>query len=246
MTAYSCSCSSACTTTVKGKGKGKQSAPIPGQRGPLPLPSAPMSKPRLFYFDAPVSRGEECRLALHAAGVDFEDVRLSRDEWMARKPSTPYGSIPVLELPGHPPLAQTNAILVLLGRRYGLHPKDDFEAARHEAMMAHVEDLRAHAGPIIRISQPDEKKTQREAMVETFLPTWGSFTEKNITGDGPFFGGAALHVVDLKLYMAVRWFAGGNVDHVPATVFARFAKLTRLYEAVRDHEKVKSWGHRTS
>ena len=32
-----------------------------------------MSKPKLSYFDAPVSRGEECRLALHAANVDFED-----------------------------------------------------------------------------------------------------------------------------------------------------------------------------
>ena len=28
-----------------------------------------MSKPRLSYFDAPVSRGEECRLALAIAGV---------------------------------------------------------------------------------------------------------------------------------------------------------------------------------
>ena len=37
-----------------------------------------MSKPKLTYFDAPVSRGEECRLALHLAGIDFEDVRIKR------------------------------------------------------------------------------------------------------------------------------------------------------------------------
>ena len=37
-----------------------------------------MTKPKLTYFDAPVSRGEECRLALHLAGVDFEDDRLKR------------------------------------------------------------------------------------------------------------------------------------------------------------------------
>jgi hypothetical protein len=34
-----------------------------------------MNKPKLIYFDAPVSRGEECRLALHLAGIDFEDDR---------------------------------------------------------------------------------------------------------------------------------------------------------------------------
>jgi glutathione S-transferase len=36
---------------------------------------------RLIYFDAPVSRGEECRLALHLAGIDFEDVRINAAAW---------------------------------------------------------------------------------------------------------------------------------------------------------------------
>ena len=94
-----------------------------------------MTRPRLTYFDAPVSRGEECRLALHLAGVDFEDNRIQSSAWPALKEQMPYGALPVLELPGHPPFAQTNAILVLIGRRHGLHPSDDFEAARHEAMM---------------------------------------------------------------------------------------------------------------
>jgi hypothetical protein len=41
--------------------------------------------------------------------------------------------------------------------------------------------------------------------------------------------------------MAVRWLGGGNVDHVPATIFAPFAKLTRLHDAVRDDARVKAW-----
>ena len=90
-----------------------------------------MAKPRLIYFDAPVSRGEECRLALHLAGVDFEDVRIKFEAWPALKPQTPYGAMPVFELPGRPALAQTNAILLLIGRAHGLHPADEFEAARH-------------------------------------------------------------------------------------------------------------------
>src|SRR4029077_3598816 len=107
-------------------------------------------KPRLIYFDAPVSRGEECRLALHLAGIDFEDVLIKPAAWPAMKEQTPYGALPVLELPGHPPLAQTNAILAMIGRPHGLHPADDFEAARHEGMMQHVEDLRGVLGPTIR------------------------------------------------------------------------------------------------
>ncbi|HVV82865.1 MAG TPA: glutathione S-transferase family protein [Kofleriaceae bacterium] len=196
-------------------------------------------KPRLTYFDAPVSRGEECRLALHLAGVDFEDHRVKAADWPALKPTTPFGSMPVFEIPGHPPLAQANAILVLIGRRHDLHPKDDFEAARHEAMMGYVEDLRHHVSPTLRMGEP-EKKAAREALAAGYLPTWGANVEKQL-GDGPFFAGARLHVVDLKLHMAVRWFAGGKVDHIPATVFDAFPKLTRLYQAVREHEGVRAW-----
>ena len=198
-----------------------------------------MTKPRLIYFDAPVSRGEECRLALHLAGVDFEDVRIKSDAWPAMKERMPYGGLPVLELPGRPPLAHTNAILVLIGRRHGLHPTDDFEAARHEGMMQHVETLRAVVSPTLRMPEA-EKKAAREALVAGFLPSWAEAAEKNLL-HAPFFGGDKPQVVDLKLHMAVRWFIGGKVDHIPATIFSGYPRLIAVHDAVRDEPGVKSW-----
>jgi len=199
-----------------------------------------MTKPKLTYFNPPASRGEECRLAFHIAGVDFEDNRIPGPDWAALKPTTPFGSLPTLELPGKPTLAQSNAILVFIGRNHDLHPRDLFEAARHEAMMAHVEDLRAHVMPKLGISDPDEKMKARQALAEGYLPSWAGFVEKQL-GDGPFFAGDKLHVVDIKLYIAVRWFASGGVDHVPNTVFAAFPKLTRVFESVRDDARIKAW-----
>ncbi len=198
-----------------------------------------MTKPKLIYFDAPTSRGEECRLALHLAGIDFEDVRVNPAAWPAMKEQMPYGSLPVLELPGKPALAHSNAILVLIGRRHGLHPADDFEAARHEGMMQHVETLRAIVSPTLRM-EAAEKKAVREALVAGPLPAWATAAERNIL-DTPFFGGDKLQVVDLKLYMAVRWFIGGKVDHIPATIFAGYPRLIAVHDAVRDHPGVKAW-----
>ncbi|HJW52679.1 MAG TPA: glutathione S-transferase family protein [Burkholderiaceae bacterium] len=198
-----------------------------------------MNKPRLIYFDAPVSRGEECRLALHLAGIEFEDERIKPASWPAMKDQMPYGRVPVLVLPEGPPLAHSNAILVLIGRRHGLHPADDFEAARHEGMMQHVEDLRAVVAPTMRMEDA-EKRAAREAIVAGYLPEWARSAERNILGE-PFFGGEKIHVVDLKLHMAVRWFIGGKVDHIPATIFAGYPKLLRVHDAVRDHPAVKSW-----
>lgn len=198
-----------------------------------------MSKPRLTYFDAPVSRGEECRLALHLAGVDFDDNRVKPQDWPAIKPSTPYGAMPILDLPNKPSLAQSNAILVYLGREHGLHPSDNFEAARHEAMMSHCEELRGIVGPTLRMGDA-EKKAAREHIAANVLPAWAANAEKQI-GDGPFLAGNKLHVADLKLHMIVRWFNGGRVDHIPATIFDGYPKLVRVHDAVRDHAGVKAW-----
>jgi glutathione S-transferase len=151
----------------------------------------------------------------------------------------PYGSLPVFEVPGRPPFAHSNAILVLIGRRHGLHPKDDFEAARHEGMMQHVEDLRAALGPTIRMGEA-EKKTAREALVAGYLPQWAEAAERNI-GDGPYFGGTDIHVVDFKIHLVVRWLTSGKLDHIPATIFSGSPKLMRVHDAVRDHARVRDW-----
>jgi glutathione S-transferase len=204
----------------------------------------PMSKPRLIYFDFAGSRGEECRLALHLGGIDFDDVRIKNADWPALKPQTPFGSLPVLELPGKAPLAQSNAILVYVGRQCGLHPTDAYEAAQHEALMEYVEDLRHHVAPILRIADEAQKRMAREEFASNYLQTWGANVEKQL-GDHPFVSGAKLSVVDLKLYMIVRWYVSGTVDHVPTTVFDLYPKLKRIHQSVSDHAGVKIWLERT-
>jgi glutathione S-transferase len=204
-----------------------------------------MEKPKLTYFDIAASRGEECRLALHLAGVEFEDNRVKNTDWPALKPKTPFGSMPVFELPGRPPLAQSNAILVYLGREHGLHPSDHFEAARHEAMMAYVEDARHAIAPTLRMADP-EKKAAREALAANVLPQWAERTERQIADDGPFFAGGRIHVVDLKIFLMVKWIAGGKLDHIPATLWAASRKLNRVHDAVRDDARIKAWYARTA
>ena len=121
-------------------------------------------------------------------------------------------------MPGKPVLAQSNAILVLIGRHHGLHPKDDFEAARHEAMMERRRGPpRATSPPTLRITDEAKKRAAARSCGGD-LPTWARTSNAQL-GTG-LLRGRQLHVADIKLYMIVRWFASGAVDHVPATVFA--------------------------
>jgi glutathione S-transferase len=198
-----------------------------------------VTRPKLTYFDMPVSRGEECRLAFALAGVDFEDHRIARESWGELKPTMPFGALPILEVPGHPPIAQSNAILAYIGRRYGVHPTDLVEAARHEAVMAHVEDLRATLAWTGRNADEATKQRAREQLAATTIPAWAHFVEAQI-GDGPFYAGERPMVVDVKLYMGMRPFRRGVMDHIPTTVFDGFSKLVRLYDAVEAWAPVKA------
>ncbi len=203
-----------------------------------------MAKYKLTYFDFAGSRGEECRLALSVAGVDFEDHRIERSQWSAMKPTTPFGSLPFLQVAGKAPLAQSNAILSYVGRTHGLHPSDPWEAALHEAVMAAAEDLRVEVNATGSIEDPDEKRRVREQLVSGNMQTWGQRVERQITG--PFVSGERMHVVDIKIYQVVRAYRQGVIDHVPGTVFASFPKLEALYTAVHAHPKIAAWRDRAS
>jgi glutathione S-transferase len=198
-----------------------------------------MTKPRLTYFDQAASRGEECRLALFLAGVDFEDNRIPRSAWAELKPTTPFGSLPTFELPGKPPISQSNAILGYIGRTYGLLPADTWEAMRLESLMSAAEDLRHAVTRTFGIEDPAELLRRRRELVDGPIKTWAANMEKQIVG--PFASGGQLSVADLKLFIVMGWLKKGVLDHVPADVLAPFERLERLYASVKDHPRVVEW-----
>ncbi len=194
----------------------------------------------LTYFDFDGGRGEDSRLALSIAGVDFVDDRVKPANWPELKADTPFGGLPVLAIEGKGELGQSNAVLTYIGRTYDLHPKDLWEAARHEAIMAAVEELRDAMGATISIKDEAEKKRAREELASGLMQRWGASVEAQL-GEGPFLAGAELSVADLKLFVSVSFFIGGGADHIKSDVFAAFPKLMGLVEAVKAHPKVVAY-----
>lgn len=199
-----------------------------------------MSKPVLTYFDFPGGRGEAARLAFHISGADWTDDRFSGD-WPSKKSSTPFCALPVLNVPGKGEIGQSNAILSYIGREHGLLPADSWETARHEALMCAVEDLRAKVATTSRPDK-DEMRKVREDFANGYFQTWAGNVSAQI--QGPFVGGEALSVADLKLFVAMRSYTTGVYDHVPATILEPFTKITGLMEAVAAHPRVADWHSR--
>ena len=96
--------------------------------------------------------------------------------------------------------------------------------------MASAEDVRT-AGTAATSDDADTKRTLREAFADGPLKRWAANVQAQI--EGPFLGGDTLSVADLKVFVLMRWFVSGGVDHVSKDVFADFPKLT--HQAVSTH-----------
>jgi glutathione S-transferase len=199
-----------------------------------------MAKVKVTYFDIAASRGEEVRLALVLAGVDFDDERISRETFARTRSELPFPHLPILQIEGRGVFGQTNAILRLIGRQHGLYPEDPFEAARHDALMDAVEDLRARISPSMRMKDEVEKMAARHELAGDFIPLWAQSVERLI-GDGPFVAGDRPGVADIKLYVVYNWISRGILDGLPADLFAPYPRFGAVANAIKNHPAVVAW-----
>merc|ERR1712137_372054 len=69
-------------------------------------------------------RAEASRLMLAYKGVEYEDCRITNEQWAALKPKTPFGSLPLLCYNGME-LAQSMTIARFLARELNLAERLD-------------------------------------------------------------------------------------------------------------------------
>ena len=181
-----------------------------------------MTNYTLTYFDFAGGRGEPVRIALHAAGIDFGDKRLTFAEFSEMRQNTPFNALPVLEIDGAV-VTQSNAICRYIGKMAGLYPVDHLQALYCDETLDAVEDLSHHIGQTFGL-EGDALRTAREKLVDgwltTFLTGLGALLER---GGGRYFAGNALTIADLKVLMQTRWLRSGALDHVPADLLDRLA-----------------------
>ena len=196
-----------------------------------------MSKIKLVYFDFNGGRGEPVRIALHAAGIKFEDERLSFEQFNARRETLPFGSLPVMEIDGVT-VTQSSAMCAYAGKRAGLYPKDDLQALYCDEVMGVVEDMSHYIGPTIRMSGEEQKKA-REALVAGRLSTGLKGMSGLLKrGGGKYFADNRLTVADIKAYFQTRWLTSGALDHVPKDLVQKLAPNLVEHQARIEKESV--------
>ncbi len=181
-----------------------------------------MSSYKLTYFDFDGGRAEPIRIAFHAAGIDFEDNRISFPEFGEMRQSTRFNSVPVLEIDGAE-VTQSNALSRFVGKMAGLYPDDDLQALYCDEVMDALEDVSHYIVQTFGL-QDEELRLAREKLVDGWLSTYLRGLDGLLArGGGEYFADNRLTVADLKAFVQIRSLRSGNLDYVPTDLVERLA-----------------------
>ncbi|XP_005104780.1 probable glutathione S-transferase 7 [Aplysia californica] len=155
---------------------------------------------KLYFFDAR-ARGEISRLVLAAGGKPWEDVRVAGgEEWQKKtKPTTPFGTVPVLDIGGKQ-YGQSLAIASYLAKQYGLYGSSPLE----ELVIDEVQQLREDLfrNEAAHFNEKDEKVKAEKAKVlkeETYPRYLGYFTKILKDNGNVFVVGKKVSLADLVI-----------------------------------------------
>ncbi|CAP37609.1 Protein CBR-GST-5 [Caenorhabditis briggsae] len=192
---------------------------------------------KLTYFNGR-GAGEVIRQIFAHAGQDFEDVRVTMEQWPELKAGTPFGQLPYLEVDGKP-LAQSHAIARYLAREFKLNGQCPWEEAQVNALSDQFKDYSSEAKPYFYAKMgfgPGDVETLKK---DVFLPAFEKFFTflsnfLKASGSG-FLVGKSLTWIDLAVAQHSADLIAQGID------FSKFQDLKAHSEKIQAIPQIKKW-----
>lgn len=197
-----------------------------------------MSSYKLYYFNSK-GRAELIRWIFLQAGVPFEDVRLTDQDWAAFKSKTPYGKVPVLEIDGKQLLAGSGPIARYVAEEHGLAGSSAFENAEIASLYDLVEDLQNTM--VLMFFEKDESRQAelKQALKEKHLPEFLGIIEKRIADNGSPDGwiyGSKVTYVDLCVVLTTDF-----ISLMDADMLESYERVSKLKTTVESLPAIAKW-----
>jgi len=191
----------------------------------------------LVYFDGR-GRAELVRWELAYAGVEYEDKRISHQDWPNVKPTTPYGQLPYLEVGGKT-LPQSATIARYIARQHGLTGKDDWEAAQADAIVDYIGDALKPLAALFGEKDEAKKSALKDAFVKELIQPYLQTLERNLkannNGEG-YLVGSKPTWADFAIVVAL-----DNVVGMDTTVLDKYPTLKAHSQRVHELKGIKEW-----
>ncbi|CAN0093857.1 unnamed protein product [Laminaria digitata] len=179
----------------------------------------------LNYFGIP-ARGEATRVALAVAGVDYEDKRMSFEEFGASE----FKTVPVYQMDGTD-YTQSTALLRYAGKLGGQYPECPLASLKVDEIVMIAEDVFINLFSTMG-EKDDAKKMNKGANRHK--------VEANTAS--PFCVGGSLTIADIQIHAVIATVQAGFLTGIPTTMVEDMCpSLKDLDNAVMEHPKVKAY-----
>lgn len=196
---------------------------------------------KLSYFDIDGGRGEVTRIALHAAGIDFEDNRLTFPQFGEARSAMRFNAVPTLEIDGEE-FSQSDAMSRYVGRLANLYPADPMQAMYCDEVLAAYEDLTHFIVGTFGLEGDALQEARRTLMDGKMTVYLTGLQELLQRGGGEYFADQKLTIADLRSFVQVRSLSTGVLDHIPADFVQSVAPaLVEHQNRISSDNRVVAW-----
>jgi len=199
----------------------------------------------LIYFDFPFWRAEIARLSLFIGNIEFEDVRITSDEFQRVKSNgqldngikIPFNQLPCLVV-DNISIAQTGGIARFCGKLANLYPQNDnLEAAKIDQFI----DIATDLTELISKTKVEDRKNLSVGELARKL----SILNKSMELSNGYLVGNTISIADIAIWRLMGWITSGSLDGIPLDVLKDHNNISKICLLVDKHPKVNEWIDKT-
>ena len=204
---------------------------------------------KIYYSHTPFWRAEVLRVSLFISNIPFEDVRISREEfinmiktgYLPNGKKVPFHQLPVIEVDGEI-IGQTGAIARYCGKISNLYSNDNINAAKIDQIIDAATDITNLVSPTIREKDEQKKVEDRLLLKNKLLPRWFRYLEYILSeSTSDWFVENKMTIADIAMWRLLGWLISGIIDGIPTTIVDSYPKLKNIHTNVHHHPKVQEW-----
>ena len=203
---------------------------------------------KIYYSHLPFWRAEVLRVSLFIKDIPFEDVRVSREEFihmiktgfLPNGKRSPFHQLPVMEVDGEI-IGQTGAIARYCGKISNLYADHMLKAAKIDQIIDAATDITNIVSPTIREKDEVKKIEDRKILVNKLLPRWFRYLENLLLEDDSTWFVEKMTIADIAMWRLLGWLTSGIIDGIPTSIIDDFPKLKNIHHQVHTHPKVQEW-----
>jgi len=192
---------------------------------------------RLTYFPAR-GRAEISRLILAHAGVKFDDIRLSGEDFAKVKPLLPYGSMPILEYKGEV-ICESMAIAKFLAELCNVAGTTILEKAKAEEVVLAMNGVFESVAKCLFAPEGEKAGLKKKLIEETLPQKFGQLEGRLCLNGGQFFSGNALTFADIMLVVLQDNLRSNVIG--AGDLIEKFPKMCNLFQRVTALPNIKAW-----